>query len=239
MRKFNRKYNELRQINVQICEDHFAEGACIINLGKTSVLCSATIDSSLPKWLKNSNSGWITAEYSMLPRATQQRNIREITSGKKSSRSSEIQRLIGRSIRSIFDLSLMPDKQIILDCDVIQADGGTRTASITGSFISVSIAVSKLLERKILKSNPIKNYICAISCGIVQGQPLLDLDYSEDSVAEVDANFVFSNNSGISEIQISGEKNTFSKKQLLELYALAEKGCNEILEIQKKILKNE
>ena len=133
----------------------------------------------------------------------------------------------------------MPDKQIILDCDVIQADGGTRTASITGSFISLSIAVSKLLERKILKSNPIKNYICAISCGIVKGQPLLDLDYSEDSVAEVDANFVFSNNSGISEIQISGEKNTFSKKQLLELYALAEKGCNEILKIQKKILKNE
>ena len=135
--------------------------------------------------VKNSNSGWITAEYSMLPRATQQRNIREITSGKKSSRSSEIQRLIGRSIRSIFDLSLMPDKQIILDCDVIQADGGTRTASITGSFISLSIAVSKLLERKILKSNPIKNYICAISCGIVQGQPLLDLDYSEDSVAKL------------------------------------------------------
>ena len=151
MRKFNRKYNELRQLKVQICEDHFAEGACIINLGKTSVLCSATIDSSLPKWLKDSNSGWITAEYSMLPRATQKRNIREITSGKKSSRSSEIQRLIGRSIRSIFDLSLMPDKQIILDCDVIQADGGTRTASITGSFISLSIAVSKLLERKILK----------------------------------------------------------------------------------------
>ena len=238
MRNFNRKFNQLREINIEIC-DYYAEGSCLVNYGKTQVLCSATVESKVPKWMKNSNHGWITAEYSMLPRSTQERNAREITLGKKSTRSSEIQRLIGRSIRSICDLSLISQKQIIIDCDVIQADGGTRTASITGAFVSLSIAITGLLKKKKILASPIKDSVCAVSCGIVNKQTLLDLDYEEDSSAEVDANIVFSQNSGLCEIQVSGEKRTFSKDQLLEIYSLAEKGCNQIFAIQKKALKIE
>ena len=239
MRNFNRKHNELRPMRVEVFHDHYAEGACIIHFGKTSVLCSATVQKTVPLWLKKTNSGWITAEYSMLPRATHERNSREITVGKKSSRSTEIQRLIGRSIRSIFDLSLIPQKQIILDCDVIQADGGTRTASINGAFISLSIAISKLLKQKVLKTNPIKDYVCAISCGIVDQEILLDLDYNEDSSAEVDANLVLTEKGGISEIQISGEKSTFSKDQFLQIHDISEKASREIFKLQRTILENE
>ena len=236
MRNFNRKHDEIRNVAFATPRDSFAEGSCLITLGKTQVICNATVEYSTPKWLNSKKSGWITAEYCMLPRATEKRNNREITLGKKSSRSSEIQRLIGRSIRSVVDLEIMPGMQIFLDCDVLLADGGTRTASINGAFIALSKAIRKLIKRKVISSNPIKSHLAAISCGIVENTVLLDLDYDEDSKASVDANFVFDSNLNLCEVQVSAEKKTFSESQFIEMLNISKKGVSHIFKLQNQVL---
>ena len=191
LRPSGRKNNEMREI--QFCSNYIgnAEGSCLVKFGDTHVLCTASVEEKVPIFMKNSGKGWVTAEYGMLPRSTHTRTSREASRGKQSGRTLEIQRLIGRSLRSIIDLKLLGERQIIIDCDVIQADGGTRTASITGGWVALSCAINRLLYTNKLKTNPIINQICAISCGIWKGFPILDLDYSEDSTAEVDSNFVF------------------------------------------------
>ena len=236
MRNFNRKKNQLRQI---IIEKNFVEsshGSCLVSYGQTKVICTATFSEEVPTWLKKEKSGWITAEYAMLPTSTSSRNPRESKIGKQSARSIEIQRLIGRSLRTIVDLKKIPGKQFILDCDVLQADGGTRTASITGAFVALSLSINKLLAKKKISKNPIKDFIAGVSCGIVNGEILVDLDYLEDSNAEVDANFVFTKNSGISEIQISGEKNPFPSNSIQKMIISCEKAAKQIFEIQKRII---
>lgn len=239
MRNFNRKHNELRIIDIQEDINKNADGSCLISFGNTKVLCTAIIEDSVPKWLKGESSGWITAEYSMLPAATQTRTNREAKTGKQSGRTMEIQRLIGRSIRSVIDLKKMPEKQILVDCDVIQADGGTRTTSINGAFIALCIAVHKGIKTKKLITNPINEKIAAVSCGIMGDETFLDLDYNEDSTAIADANFVFSEKSGIVEIQVSGEKRPIHKDEFELMYSYAEKGIKEIFSVQSKFFENE
>lgn len=239
MRNFNRKHNELRIIDIQEDINKNADGSCLISFGNTKVLCTAIIEDSVPKWLKGESSGWITAEYSMLPAATQTRTNREAKTGKQSGRTMEIQRLIGRSIRSVIDLKKMPEKQILVDCDVIQADGGTRTTSINGAFIAICIAVHKGIKTKKLITNPINERVAAVSCGIMDDETFLDLDYNEDSTAIADANFVFSEKSGIVEIQVSGEKRPIHKDEFELMYSYAEKGIKEIFSVQSKFFENE
>ena len=236
MRNFNRKHNELRKVKIETLINPYAEGSCLISFGQTKVICTASVESKVPNWLLGSKSGWITAEYSMLPRATEKRTSREVSSFKRSGRTMEIQRLIGRSLRSVIDLNKMPGISIILDCDVIQADGGTRTASITGAFVSIELAIKKLLNENKISSNPINDQLAAVSCGIVNNTILLDLDYAEDSMALADVNFVLSKSLKISEIQASGEKSTFSKKQFDEMYELAAMGVKELFTIQSTAL---
>ena len=236
MRNFNRKYNELRKVKIETLINPYAEGSCLISFGQTKVICTASVESKVPNWLLGSKSGWITAEYSMLPRATEKRTSREVSSFKRSGRTMEIQRLIGRSLRSVVDLNKMPGISIILDCDVIQADGGTRTASITGAFVSVELAIKKLLNENKISSNPINDQLAAVSCGIVNNTILLDLDYAEDSMALADVNFVLSKSLKISEIQASGEESTFSKKQFDEMYELAAMGVKDLFTIQSNAL---
>ena len=236
MRNFNRKHNELRKVKIETLINPYAEGSCLISFGQTKVICTASVESKVPNWLLGSKSGWITAEYSMLPRATDKRTSREVSSFKRSGRTMEIQRLIGRSLRSVIDLNKMPGISIILDCDVIQADGGTRTASITGAFVSVELAIKKLLNENKISSNPINDQLAAVSCGIVNNTILLDLDYAEDSMALADVNFVLSKSLKISEIQASGEESTFSKKQFDEMYELAAMGVKELFTIQSTAL---
>lgn len=236
MRNFNRKHNELRKVKIETLINPYAEGSCLISFGQTKVICTASVESKVPNWLLGSKSGWITAEYSMLPRATEKRTSREVSSFKRSGRTMEIQRLIGRSLRSVIDLNKMPGISIILDCDVIQADGGTRTASITGAFVSIELAIKKLLNENKISSNPINDQLAAVSCGIVNNTILLDLDYAEDSMALADVNFVLSKSLKISEIQASGEESTFSKKQFDEMYELAAMGVKELFTIQSTAL---
>ena len=239
MRNFNRKHNELRIIDIQEDINKNADGSCLISFGGTKVLCTAIIEDSVPKWLKGQSSGWVTAEYSMLPAATQTRTNREAKTGKQSGRTMEIQRLIGRSIRSVIDLKKMPEKQILIDCDVIQADGGTRTTSINGAFIALCIAVNKGIKTKRLIVNPVNDKVAAISCGIMSNETFLDLDYNEDSTAIADANFVFSEKSGIVEIQVSGEKRPIHRDEFELMYSYAEKGIKEIFNVQSKFFENE
>ena len=238
MRK-DRSFNEMREISFEKNVNIHADGSCLVKFGNTHVLCLATIDEKVPHWLKNTGKGWITAEYGMLPRSTNTRMDREAAKGKQSGRTQEIQRLIGRSLRSITDLSDLGEKQIKIDCDVIQADGGTRTASISGAFVSLYIAIKKLRENYNIQKPIIKNYIAAVSTGIIDNKPLLDLDYNEDSAAEVDANFVMPATKQISEIQITGEEFLFEDSQLNEMLDLAKKGISEIIEKQKEILLSE
>ena len=205
MRKFNRKKDQIRDMVIDPNVNKNADGSCIIKLGNTHVICTASYESDVPAWLKQKNSGWLTAEYGMLPGSTSTRNKREAVKGKQSGRTVEIQRLIGRSLRTIINLKKLNGGQFILDCDVIQADGGTRTASISGAFVALSLAVKKLLDKKVLTENPIIDSISAISCGILDNEVYVDLDYSEDSIADVDANIILTKNSGISEVQASGE----------------------------------
>lgn len=236
MRNFNRKYNELRKINIIKNFNKFSDGSCLISFGQTKVLCNATIENNVPEWLKGKNKGWVTAEYSMLPGSTHIRNQRESQLAKRSGRSIEIERLIGRSIRSIINLTKIPDIQIILDCDVLQADGGTRTTSINGAFIALCLAIKKGMEKKIISENPVKQKIAAISCGLLKENFLLDLDFKEDQNTIADANFVLSEKKEIIEIQLSGEKRPLSKSEFRAMFTLAEKGIAQIIDLQTKVI---
>ena len=233
----NRKFNELRNIKVEINFMKNAFSSCLIEFGLTKVICSVTVEEKIPRWLKGTNQGWLTAEYSMLPTSTNTRNERESIRGKLSGRTQEIQRLIGRSLRSIVDLSNLGERQIKIDCDVIQADGGTRTASISGGFISLYLAIEKLKNNYNLQKPIIKNFIGAVSAGIVENKAILDLDYKEDSEAQVDANFVICDSDEISEIQVTGEEFFFNDKQFTEMFSLAKIGVKEIISKQKEALK--
>ncbi len=236
MRPSGRKFDQLRQITIEPNTLINSEGSCTIKFGNTHVICSASFDQSVPRFVKGSGAGWITAEYGMLPRSTDQRMQREASNGKQSGRTLEIQRLIGRSMRAAVNLKLLGERQIYIDCDVINADGGTRTAAITGSYVALHLAVRKLLDRRLIKHNPLINQIAAVSCGIRNGTAILDLDYEEDSTAQVDANFVFNNKDNMIEIQGTGENSDFSKNQLIEMISLAGKGCAELFKLQNKIL---
>ena len=236
MRK-DRSFNQMREISFEKNVNIHADGSCLVKFGNTHVLCLATIDEKVPHWLKNTGKGWITAEYGMLPRSTNTRMDREAAKGKQSGRTQEIQRLIGRSLRSIVDLSNLGERQIKIDCDVIQADGGTRTASISGGFISLYLAIEKLKNNYNLQKPIIKNFIGAVSTGIVENKALLDLDYREDSEAQVDANFVICDSDEISEIQVTGEEFFFNDAQFTEMFSLAKIGVKEIISKQKEALK--
>jgi ribonuclease PH len=235
-RPSNRRYNELRKIFLEVNVSPYAEGSCMVKFGNTHVLCTASVDNKLPPWLRNTGKGWVTAEYGMLPRSTHSRMDREVNKGKPSGRTQEIQRLIGRSMRSILDLKKLGENQIKIDCDVIQADGGTRTASITGAWVALYQAINTLLKNGKIIENPILDQVSAISSGIWNNQEILDLDYEEDSEAETDGNFVLTATSGIVELQTTAEKRPFNKKQFLNLLSLAELGTNKIFEIQRKAL---
>jgi len=236
MRK-DRSFNQMREISFEKNVNIHADGSCLVKFGNTHVLCLATIDEKVPHWLKNTGKGWVTAEYGMLPRSTNTRMDREAARGKQSGRTQEIQRLIGRSLRSIVDLSNLGERQIKIDCDVIQADGGTRTASISGGFISLYMAIEKLKNNYNLQKPIIKNFIGAVSTGIVENKPMLDLDYNEDSEAQVDANFVICDTDEISEIQVTGEEFFFNDNQFSELFSLAKIGVKKIISKQKEMLK--
>ncbi len=236
MRK-DRSFNQMREISFEKNVNIHADGSCLVKFGNTHVLCLATIDEKVPHWLKNTGKGWVTAEYGMLPRSTNTRMDREASKGKQSGRTQEIQRLIGRSLRSIVDLSNLGERQIKIDCDVIQADGGTRTASISGGFISLYLAIEKLKNNYNLQKPIIKNFIGAVSTGIVENKALLDLDYREDSEAQVDANFVICDSDEISEIQVTGEEFFFNDAQFTEMFSLAKFGVKEIISKQKEALK--
>ena len=238
MRPSDRTNNEMRSISFETGVSKHAEGSCLVKFGDTHVLCTASVENRVPPWLRNSGSGWVTAEYGMLPRSTGERMRREASVGKQSGRTQEIQRLIGRSLRSVIDLDQLGENQISIDCDVIQADGGTRTASISGAFIALKQSVNFLLTSKEIKKDPIKEYLGAVSCGIYRGKPILDLDYKEDSAAEADANFVITDKNKIIEIQATAEQYPFSEKMFLELMMLAKSGIEEIIKKQKDVLEN-
>ena len=236
MRNFNRKNNQIRPISIKKNFNINADGSCLICLGNTKVICTATFETDVPPWLKNKQSGWLTAEYGMLPTSTDSRNRREAKQGKQTGRTVEIQRLIGRSLRTVLDLKAFPLGQFIIDCDVIQADGGTRTAGITGAYVALALAVKKLLKNGVLTKNPIKDSLAAISCGVINGNILVDLDYTEDSMADVDANFVYAKKMGVSEVQISGEKKTFNFKAMNQMLKLSFESTKEIFRLQEKII---
>ena len=227
----------MREISFEKNVNIHADGSCLVKFGNTHVLCLATIDEKVPHWLKNTGKGWVTAEYGMLPRSTNTRMDREAAKGKQSGRTQEIQRLIGRCLRSIVDLANLGERQIKIDCDVIQADGGTRTASISGGFISLYLAIEKLKNNYNLQKPIIKNFIGAVSAGIVENKAILDLDYMEDSEAQVDANFVICDSGEISEIQVTGEEFFFNDNQFAEMFSLAKIGVSEIISKQKEALK--
>jgi len=237
MRANNRSFDELRPIKIKPDYLDFADGSAFIEIGKTKVVAAATIEKKVPPFLRNSGTGWITAEYSMLPRSTEKRNIRERTQHNISGRSQEIQRLIGRSLRAVTELSVLGENTIILDCDVLQADGGTRTASITAGCIALALALKKMMDKKIIDQMPLKYLVSGVSVGIVEGEVLLDLDYNEDSKAEIDMNVVGTEKGQLVELQATAEKNPFSRKELGTLLSLAHKGIIEITQVQKDVLK--
>lgn len=238
-RHSKRKSNQARKIHITKDYIHNADASCLINVGKTSIICTASIETKIPNWLKGSGKGWLTAEYSMLPASTHTRNNRESAQGKQSGRTLEIQRLIGRSLRASLDLEKLQELQIKIDCDVINADGGTRTASITGGWVVLKMLVESLIKNKILKNNPIKDQVAAISCGIFKGEEILDLDYFEDSNTEIDANFVVSKSKNLIEVQATAEKGGFTKTQLNTLIDMACKECDNLFSIQSEVIKNE
>ena len=234
MRQNNRAYNELRKIEIIPDVNAYAEGSCLIKCGNTHVLCTATVDDKLPAWLKGGEKGWITAEYALLPRSTRTRVSRE-TKG-PSGRTHEIQRLIGRSLRAVTDLNALKDYIINIDCDVLQADGGTRTASITGSFVALYIALQKMVRDGKIACNPIKEFVAAVSCGLHGDEVLLDLDYDEDSSARADTNFVLTENGKIVEVQGTAEGEPFDKEQFETLFALAQNAIADLIKLQKQAL---
>ena len=233
MRPSGRKPDELRPVSFTRGFTRHAEGSCLVRFGDTHVLCTASLEERVPPWLKGGGKGWVTAEYGMLPRATHERTRREAASGKQSGRTQEIQRLVGRSLRAVVDLVALGERQITLDCDVLQADGGTRTAAITGSWVALFDCLKWMEQRSMFKTWPLKDHVAAISCGIHGGLPVLDLDYPEDSSAGTDANFVMTGSGGIVEIQGTAEGEPFSEATLGELLALAKKGIGELVAKQK------
>ena len=237
MRK-NRKLNELRNIQIITNYSTHADGSCFIKFGDTHVLCNATVDENPPRWLRNSGQGWITAEYGMLPTSTNERMSRESVRGKQSGRTQEIQRLIGRSLRSIVNLSYLDGLQIILDCDVIQADGGTRTTSINGSFIALKICIDKMIKKRLIKQDPLIDQLAAISCGILDNNAYLDLDFEEDQSAGVDANFVLTKTGKIVEVQMTSEKDLCSEENYLSMFSLAKSAVQEIIKFQDDAINN-
>ena len=234
MRPSGRAPDEMRSITVEPNFTRHAEGSVLIGFGDTRVLVTASIEERLPPWLRGKGEGWVTAEYGMLPRATHTRGQREAAKGKQSGRTQEIQRLIGRSLRSVTDLKLLGERQITLDCDVIQADGGTRTAAISGAWVALRIAVDKLMKQGLLATDPIQQQVAAVSCGIYEGTPVLDLDYIEDSNAHADANFVLLSDGNIAEAQATAEGATYDEEGLLRLLRLARIGCVDIFAAQLK-----
>lgn len=235
MRHSQRQNDEIRSVEIIPNYNPYAEGSCLIKCGNTHVVCTASVEEKLPAWLKGQNKGWITAEYGMLPRSAQTRIPREVKKG-PSGRSQEIQRLIGRALRAVVDLEKMKDISICIDCDVIQADGGTRTASITGGFVALSLALDKLRKDKKLVVNPLKGMVAAISCGVCRGECVVDVDYIEDSSAQVDMNFVLTDNNKIVEIQGTAEENPFDEEQFAQLLKLAKSGVAQLIEKQKQAL---
>ncbi len=237
MRPSGRQTNQMRRVSFERNFSKHAEGSCLVKFGDTHVLCTASLEEKTPPWLRNSGKGWVTAEYGMLPRATGDRMKREAAAGKQGGRTQEIQRLIGRSLRAVVDLEALGEKQITVDCDVIQADGGTRTASITGGWIALYDCLKWMETRSMIKLDKVlKDHVAAISCGIFAGQPVLDLDYLEDSAAETDANFVMTGKGGIVEIQGTAEGAPFSQDELLQLLSLANQGTQELVELQKQAI---
>lgn len=232
----DRLADQLRPISLIPGVSRYAEGSCEVRFGHTFVRCTATLEDSLPPWLRNQGKGWVTAEYGMLPRSTHSRMPREATKGKQSGRTQEIQRLIGRSLRAVVDLRALGERQITVDCDVIEADGGTRTASITGAYVALHLAIQSLIENKILVASPITGQVAAVSCGICGDKPVLDLDYEEDSAATMDANFVLTDDGRIIEIQCTAEEAPVSEREFHALLKLARKGVKKLAAAQKKAM---
>jgi len=233
MRPSKRQPDELRAVTLERGIVKYAEGSCFVRFGDTHVLVTATLEDRLPPWLKGQGRGWVTAEYGMLPRATAERTRREASAGKQGGRTVEIQRLIGRSLRSVMDLEALGERQITVDCDVIQADGGTRTASITAGWVALHDCIAWMRKRDMLTTSPLRDHVAAISCGVCGGTAVLDLDYAEDSAADTDANFVMTGDGRIVEVQGTAEKEPFSEEQLLTLLALARKGVAKLVDLQK------
>ena len=234
MRPSKRAPDELRSVTLEKGVARYAEGSCLVSFGNTRVLCTASLEEKGPPWLRGSGRGWVTAEYAMLPRATHERTRREVTSGKPSGRTQEIQRLIGRSLRAVVNLPALGERQIVVDCDVIQADGGTRTASITGAWVALHGCFSWMQGRSIISLNPLREPVAAVSCGIFRGTPVLDLDYEEDSAAETDANFVITGSGGLVEVQGTAEGKPFSEDEFLALLRLARSGVERLVALQKQ-----
>jgi ribonuclease PH len=234
MRPSGRAADQLREISLETQVSRYAEGSCLAKFGQTHVLCTASVEQGVPGWLKGQGRGWVTGEYGMLPRATHTRGRREAAQGKQSGRTQEIQRLIGRSLRSVVDLKALGDRTITLDCDVIQADGGTRTAAITGAWVALARACKYLVDEKEIKANPIAGQVAAISCGVFSGVAILDIDYAEDSNAEVDCNIVMSGDGRMIELQATGEQRPFSEEEFAEMMRLAKLGCGHLFEMQRK-----
>lgn len=235
-RPSGRKPEQIRTIELITDVSKHAEGSCLVKFGDTHVLCTASVDDKVPNWLRNTGKGWVTGEYGMLPRSTGKRMDREAALGKQSGRTQEIQRLIGRALRSVVDLSAMGERQVRVDCDVIQADGGTRTAAITGGFVAMHLAFQHMKKAGMIVNLPITDTVSAISCGIYSGVPVADLDYDEDSSADTDANFVITGKGGICEIQGTAEKDPFTEEQFLTLLSMAKASCLELNALQKKVL---
>ena len=233
MRPSGRAPDQLRPISLEPGFSRYAEGSCLVKFGETHVLCTASVDEKVPPFLRNSGRGWVTAEYGMLPRSTHTRTDREAARGKQSGRTQEIQRLIGRALRAVVDLPAMGERQINIDCDVLQADGGTRTASITGAWVALHFAYERLIKDGKLTANPITGQVAAVSCGLFEGTAVLDLDYPEDSKAQADANFVLTGDGGIVEVQGTAEEKPFSEPQFMELLNLAKKGVGELARLQR------
>ena len=233
MRPSKRAPDELRAVTFDRNVTRYAEGSCLVKFGNTHVLCTASLEDKPPQWLRGQGRGWVTAEYAMLPRATHTRTRRESSSGKPSGRTQEIQRLVGRSLRAVVDLQQLGERQIVIDCDVLQADGGTRTASITGGWVALYDCLRWMRQRSIIKEIPIKDHVAAISCGVSKGVAVLDLDYDEDSVAETDANFVMTGAGGLVEVQATAEGAIFTQEQLDAMLGLARKGISDLVALQK------
>lgn len=235
-RPSGRALDQMRDIEFIPHFSKHAEGSCLVKCGETHVLCTATVEENVPGWMRNTGKGWVTAEYGMLPRSTDKRMDREAARGKQSGRTQEIQRLIGRALRAVVDMQALGERQVRIDCDVLQADGGTRTASVTGAYVALELAMQYLVDIKLLEKSPLKDSVSAISCGIYKGNAVLDLDYPEDSEAQTDANFVITGKGGIVEIQGTAEQDPFSEDEFKQLLALAKKGCGELDMLQKKII---